>query len=201
MNNEALTNRDIVLYALLLLGGTKQKVFTEDVAKKCFEISSSRFSWRKYPEYPDIETVRLRLKDAKNKWKLVVGRAGEVKGLKPSDGWIFTPNGISWIEKNRPRIIKSLGEPSSPVVRTDLDKKINQLINSDAYLKFIKDKGCKNIKPYEFTDFLNASLDTPVSILHERIIKYRVLAAAAKKQKLLDFIEQCEKIFSLLLTK
>lgn len=199
MSNEELTNVDIVLYVLYLLGGTRGKVFTEDIAKKSFELASSRFSWRRYPKYPDIEPARKALMEARNQRRLITGRAGEVKGLKPSDGWIFSPEGILWLEKNKTRIAKASGKKQTPINRTELSKKLSELESLSAYKKFLRDNNCFNIKPYEFTDFLNASLDTPSSILHDRIDRIRAIAATGKKEKLLDFIEKCEKQFSSLL--
>lgn len=199
MSNEDLTNMDVVLYALYLLSGTKKKVFTEDIAKKSFELAPSRFSWRRYPEYPDIEPARRILISTREERKLVTGRSGEVKGLKPSDGWIFSPEGILWIEKNKSRIARTFGSNPRPVDRSDLSRKLNELEKSAAYKKFLSDGECKNIKPYEFTDFLNASLDTPPSILKDRIDKINALAATDKRQGLLDFINKCEKHFSSLL--
>ncbi len=196
MSNDDRTNIDVVLYALYLLGGTRKKVFTEDLAKKSFELTPSRFSWRRYPEYPDIEPTRRTLITARDEKRLITGRSGEVKGLKPSDGWIFAPEGIIWIEKNKTRIAQTFGKNLKPVDRTDLSKKLNELETSTAYKKFLKEGNVKTIKPYEFTDFLNASLDTPPPIIKDRIDKLSALAATGKKQKLLDFIIQCKMHFS-----
>lgn len=201
MSNEDLTNADVVLYVLYLLGGTRKKVFTEDIAKKSFELVPPRFSWRRYPEYPDIEPARKALMEARNQKTLITGRAGEVKGLKPSDGWIFSPKGILWLEKNKTRIAKALGKKQKPINRTELSKKLSELESSTAYKRFLKDNGCFNIKHYEFTDFLNVSLDTPAFILHDRIDRIRAIAATGKREKLLDFIDRCEKQFSSLLNK
>ncbi len=200
MSNEDLTNIDVVLYSLFLLGGTQKKVFTEDIAKKSFELAPSRFSWRRYPEYPDIEPTRKSLMDARNQKALIAGRAGEAKGFKPSDGWIFSPKGIAWIEKNKSRIARTFNISNRKSVnRTNLSKKLNELETSTAYNKFLKDKSCANIKPYEFTDFLNASLDTPPAILRDRVDRTSALAADGKNKKLLDFIDECKKHFSSLL--
>lgn len=199
MSSEELTNVDVVLYSLYLLGGTRKKIFTEDIAKKSFELAHLRFSWRRYPQYPDIEPARKSLMEARNQRTLITGRAGEVKGLKPSDGWIFSPEGISWLEKNKTRIAKALGQKQRPINRTELSKKLFELESSIAYKKFLKENTCLNIKPYEFTDFLNVSLDTPSSIICDRIDRIRVLAATEKKHKLLNFVDQCEKQFARLL--
>ncbi|MBI3984771.1 MAG: hypothetical protein HY344_02400 [Candidatus Levybacteria bacterium] len=199
MSNEELTNVDIVLYSLYLLGGSRRKIFTEDIAKKCFELAQDRFSWRRYPEYPDIEPARKSLMEARNQKDLISGRAGEVKGTKPSDGWIFSPEGVFWIEKNKSRIEKALGKKQKPIKRTELSKKIAELESSSAFLEFLKEKTCNNIKAYEFTDFLNVSLDTPSSVIKSRIQTVKALAASEKREKLLTFIALCEKNFSKLI--
>jgi len=196
MSNAELTNVDVVLYSLYVLGGAKKKIFTEDIAKKSFELASSRFSWRRYSQYPDIEPARKSLMEARNQKKLITGRAGEVKGLKPSDGWIFSPEGILWLEKNLKRISFTLGRVEKTVRRTESSKRIAELETTTAYSRFIKDGSCVNIKPYEFTDFLNISLDTPPSVFRKRIDAIRALAAYEKKKKLLIFVAQCEEKFS-----
>lgn len=196
MKKGDLTNVDIVLYALFLLDGTKTKVFTEDIALKSFKLVPDRFSWRKYPKYPDIEPTRKSLMEARNQKKLITGRAGEVKGEKPSDGWIFLPEGIQWMEKNKSRIALVLKVNPKRIDRTDLSVKLNKLEASTAYKKFLKYKNCKTIKSYEFTDFLNVSLDTPPFIVKSRIDKISALAATGKNPMLLNFINECKKHFS-----
>lgn len=198
-DSDAFTNVDIVLYALFLSGGAKAKVFTETVALESFKLVPERFSWRKYPQFPDIEPTRKALMEARNQKKLISGRAGEVKGVKPSDGWIFSPDGVRWIEENKSRISLALNTSPKRVSRTDLSVKLNELETSTAYKKFLKYKDCTYIKPYEFTDFLNASLDTPPSILRDRIDKISALVAAGKNNRLLVFINECKKHFSKLL--
>ncbi len=61
-----LSNEEIVLYALHLLGGWHKRVHTEDIALKCFELAPSKFSWTKYPKYPDLAPARFALESAKN---------------------------------------------------------------------------------------------------------------------------------------
>lgn len=56
-NTENLSNIDIVVYALYVLGGWRERIHTEDIALKCFEIAPSRFSWVKYPRLFLIESV------------------------------------------------------------------------------------------------------------------------------------------------
>lgn len=200
MNKEQLTNLDVVLYTLYLLSGTTKKVFTEEIAIKSFELVPQYFSWKLYPQYPNLDAVRVALFDAQKPKNggLVIGRYGKAMSGKLADGWIFSPTGIAWIDQNKSRIAKLL-RISQPVPRTDIGEKVYKLENSTAYKKFIKEKSCTNIKPYEFTDFLDASLDTPAIVLRERVNRIKAIAAMAKRKKLLDFLEESEKYFSKLI--
>lgn len=201
MKKEDLTNVDIVLYALYLLGGTTKKLPTETIAIKSFELAPSRFSWRLYPKYPDLEAVRLALFDARREKNgtLVMGRYGKATGKRVSDGWIFSPKGIVWIEENTQRLSRLFEMKPVTAQRTEIDKKLHRYEDSSAFKLFLKERSCNNIKPYEFTDFLNASLDTPAPMLRDRINKVRALAATGKRKKLLEFIDECEGCFSDLL--
>lgn len=201
MTKEELSNIEIILYALYLKGGEVKKIHTEDIALQCFKLSPSRFSWIKYPKYPNLESVRRPLISARSKesGSLVSGRHGRTKENQVSDGWIFTPNGINWIEKNKDKIELLLGSKQKPVKRTQIDKQIFEFKNSTAFKKFLNDKTCENIHDYEFTDFLNANLDTPSAILRDRIDKIRAIASKAKEDEVTEFIKKAEIHFSNLL--
>lgn len=201
MTKEELTNIEMILYALYLKGGETKKIHTEDVALKCFKLSPSRFSWIKHPKYPNLESVRRPLISARSKenGSLVSGRHGKTKENQVSDGWIFTPNGIDWIEKNKTRIELLLGSKQKPIKRTQIGKQIFEFRNSIAFKKFLKDETCENIHPYEFTNFLNASLDTPSSILCDRVDKIRAIASKAREDEIVKFINKAENHFSRLL--
>lgn len=201
MVSQELTNVDIVLYALYLLNGTTKKIATENIALECFRLAPSRFSWILHSEYPDMEPARKALFQArsKNNGNFVFGRHGKTKENQISDGWIFTPNGIAWIGKNKSRIEFLLNTKQKPLNRTGIDKQISSIKDTNAFKKFLKDGKCDNIPPYEFTDFLNASLDTPSSILRDRIAKIRAIAATADEQEIINFIDIAEKFFFKLL--
>ena len=60
-----LSDKDIVIYALYILGGWHKRIHTEDIALKCYEIAPTKFSWVKYPKYPDLAPTRFALESAK----------------------------------------------------------------------------------------------------------------------------------------
>lgn len=203
MQKKELTNMDIVLYVLYKLGGTTRKIFTEDITLECFRIVPSRFSWIIHPQYPDLEPVRKALFEARSSrhHNLVYGRHGKTNENQVSDGWLFSPSGIQWIKQNKDGIQSVLGLNKVKKLRTNIDKLIFSIKNSSAFRKFEKDNNCENILPYEFTDFLNASLDTPHSVLRDRLERIRTTAASAQENNIITFTESAEKYFSELLRK
>jgi len=79
---DKLSDKDIVLYALYLLGGWQKRIHTEDIAFKCFQLAPSKFSWVKYPHFPDLAPARFALESVKRpKYGLLVkGESGRGPG-------------------------------------------------------------------------------------------------------------------------
>jgi hypothetical protein len=82
-----LTNLDVVVVALSLLGGDRHQVDTEDIAVRAQEIAPGRFVWRKYPQQINLELVRVALSDGKKReyGSLVLGSGNK--------GWMLTDAG------------------------------------------------------------------------------------------------------------
>jgi hypothetical protein len=127
-----LANHEVVTLAVYLLGGGRQPVDTEDVAKKANEIAPGRFTWRKYKDQINLEVVRVYLSDAKKKAK------GEYLIGSGNSGWSLSEAGLAFarqhadalesMEAAEPR--KSVGQD-----RVRLQRERARLIASDAYAK------------------------------------------------------------------
>ena len=83
--NARITNDQVALAALLVLGGEKAPVDTENVAIEADKLAPGRFRWRKFKEHIDLGLVRNGLQDARKK-RLVDGGARR--------GWVLTPKGM-----------------------------------------------------------------------------------------------------------
>src|SRR3989304_2252042 len=99
-------NVAIAIYALRLLGGSVKFIHTEDVAIKCFELVPERFSWRKYPQYPDAGPARFALEDAKKEKYGHLATGNRVKGGK------LTTKGIEYADRVTPEIERLTGKRS-----------------------------------------------------------------------------------------
>jgi hypothetical protein len=128
-----LANHQIVVIAAYLLGGDSHRVDTEDVAVRANELAPGRFTWRKYPEQINIDTVRKRLWDACNPEK-----GGYISGSE-RDGWLLTEAGVSFARENVDTVPGSK-KRASLRERAWLKSERERLLSSDAFLKY-KDSG------------------------------------------------------------
>jgi len=127
-----LANHEVVTLAVYLLGGDRQAVDTEDVAKKANEIAPGRFTWRRYKDQINLEVVRVYLSDAKKKAK------GDYLIGSGNTGWSLSEAGLAFVRQHA-NALESLeaAEPRKSVGqdRVRLQRERARLIASDAYAK------------------------------------------------------------------
>lgn len=99
----AVTKWEVVVLALGDAGGQDGAVDTEDVAMAAFRLAPTSFSWRKYHDQIDLDSVRVSLTDAcKDKYGgLVVGSVGK--------GWYLSDAGADWLRTTGPPKRQELG--------------------------------------------------------------------------------------------
>lgn len=203
---ENLSNIDIVVYALFLLGGWHERVHTEDIALKCFELAPSKFSWIKYPNYPDNHTAYLSLGDAKkHKYGSLVEGESErkkekaTKGIPRFGGWKLTINGVEWLETNKARIESALGKRATIGKRLDSDRKLRELIDSMGFRKFLRDGEHADISHAEFAESLVCTVNTPPETLNERLSQLFATAELLKRDDVKRYLNYCNDKFSTIL--
>ncbi len=91
-DSEALTDIDVVVLAVWLLGGDTQPVETEDVAVKASEIAPGRVAWRRYPQHIRLDEVRRACS---------TGRGVLLTGSHRR-GWQLTPQGVEHTQMHAP---------------------------------------------------------------------------------------------------
>ena len=88
-------NDQITLVALLVLGGDRRPIDTEDVALKSDQLAPGRFRWRKFKDHIDLGLVRNGLQDARKK---ALAAGGALRG------WMLTPTGVAESRDLLPRV-------------------------------------------------------------------------------------------------
>lgn len=198
---DKLSNKDIVLYALYLLGGWQKRVHTEDIAVKCYQLAPTKFSWVKYPQYPDLTPARFTL-EAVKKLKygaLVKGESERKRAIESVGGWMLTANGIQWIKANKARIEQYLGEHVPVGDRLPADRKLKELLGSAAFRKF-RDYGEQaEISHTEFAESLVCTVNTRAEVLNDRLEQHHAIAEELGKEEVKNYVKFCRKKFAPLL--
>ena len=88
MKNNSLNRVDIVVAALCECGGAAKAVDTEDIAMRAAKLSPGTFSWKKYPQQINLESVAAFIRDAKKEkfGFLVIG--------SHRSGWRLSEKGV-----------------------------------------------------------------------------------------------------------
>jgi hypothetical protein len=197
-------NRELVVYALYLLGGDTGRVHTEDVALKCFELFPAAFSWVKYPQYPDKDIVRVALTDARKEQygALVDGRTGQKRGLSAKtlrepvdDGWALTSHGIEWIQDNLSWLQRTVGIAHVKEHRQKVLRQLKRIREHRLFVQYLDSPGRFFPMVGQIADLLRCRVDAEVDIWQERFGKIRRQAESSDQQDVLDFIRKCERAY------
>jgi len=195
------SNVDVVVAALYLLGGTTKRIHTEDIALMVFDMARAQFSWRKHPEYPDKDIVRVALTDAAKEehGRLVTGRSGRSTSYKGADGWQLTAAGARWAASNTDMVRDRLGEPTADPQRREIDRVCREIRRSGLFQQWTRGE-LRSATRYEFTDFLSCSPDAPPSTIVKRFERMHAAAEAARNKEVIAFLEACRTQFKALAT-
>lgn len=201
---EEVPNRQLVVYALFLLGGDSTPISTEDIALKCFDLFPSSFSWVKYPQFPDKDIVRVALTDArKDEYGAhVEGRTGQKRGLSAKtrrnpaeDGWSLTPEGIRWIQHNRSHLDRIAGAGEVKSHRQKLLKQLKRTRDHPLYGDYQRAPSAFAPPIGHIADLLRCRVDAESEVWEERFEKIRRQATAASQEDICDFIEKCRQAY------
>jgi hypothetical protein len=198
---DKLSDTDIVIYALYLLGGWQKRVHTEDIALKCYRLAPSKFSWIKYPKYPDIAPARFALEAAKKEksGKLVKGESERKRTTKKIGGWMLTSSGIQRIEANKERIERYLGKSIPTGDRLPADRKLKEFLKSIAFKKFTDFGDRAEISHAEFAESLVCTINTGTEVLNDRLEQLYSIAEKLKRKEIKNYVNFCRKKFALML--
>ena len=206
MRQRALSNIDVVVYALFKLGGYERKIHTEEIAYEAYCLDKERFAWKlsKFRDmgFPDKERVRRGLTDAaKEKYgRLVEGRADvHIKG-KETEGWVLTLKGVTWIRRNEKRIEGTLGTTRPRTAYIDTLRFKKRMREQPLFRRFLENQDLEGQNLYNFTDMLNVRPDSPKEIIAMKFRTLRSNAEVVGDEQILCFLDGCAQAFSAVLT-
>ena len=198
MTSVELSNVDIALYALYKLGGDTTPIHTEDIALRCFELVPERFSWKKYPQYPELDPARFALLDAaKSEYGKLARRVLRKIAGRTQSHWVLTPAGVDYM-RERLELLSRL-ETAQIVVgaeHTEEDRFVAQVKKHIGFRKFITTGTCQSVEKYEFTDLLHCSLDASPKVVRDRFERLKARAEKAGDEEVKRFLASCEVHFA-----
>ena len=198
-------NRDLITYTLYLLDGAIHRVHTEDIAVKAHNLFPDSFSWTKYPDLPDKETVRMALVAARKAkfGNLVEGRAGRYKGQYSEtkrdpqpDGWILTAAGIQWILSNRERFESLEIATSRPKIhRQKALRQLARIKTHQLFANFVENPATFSPDIGGLAELLRCRVDAPQEVWIKRIEGARRRARISNQEDVLHFADACEAAY------
>ena len=127
------TQIDIVVLAVYLLGGAGEPIDTERIAVRCHVLAPGTFAWRLFPDQINLELVRVVLSNAKKK------PSGILLQGSGRDGWRLTANGLRWCQEHL-SLIKEMGitvsqsrRKAGSIDARRADRERNRVESSDAW--------------------------------------------------------------------
>lgn len=147
-NQNSLSNYEIITLAIYLLGGESQMIDAEDIAVKSYELAPERFSWRKYPEYISVESVRKRLYETQKDENKCYFAGSDKKG------WLLTLRGVQFAKKvlNEKNSIQLFKKTHSLKEKQWLKSEKTRMIASEAFQK-AQEEGIENATRQEAESF------------------------------------------------
>ncbi len=193
-------NRKLVVYCLYVTGGATESVHTEDLALKCWELFPDSFSWRKYPQYPDKDIVRVALIDArKDKYgALVSGRVeGHASGVGPGqpEGWLLTDKGLTWIKENLSLFGDDPAKHERKAHRQLLLRRVKELKTGDLYRRFAESSSSFAPSIGELAAFLKCRVDANEAVWERRLADIRRLGIDAAEDAIRAFASACSDAY------
>lgn len=197
----SISNLEIAVYALAVLGGAERRVHSEDIAARCYKIAPDRFGWQRQ-EYrkkgwPDKYVVRFALEDAKKiKHGLLVEGAYALDLSK--DGWRMTAAGMRWFRQNQARLEDSLKLEHPNIARREADrfrKQVKQVRESSLFKRFAQTHKIDPKAVYQFTDLLNCSPDASLDVVAGKFRRLHAMAETTSDREVTVFLGACVVAF------
>lgn len=193
-------NRELVVYCLYVAGGATERVHTEDLALKCWELFPDSFSWTKYPQYPDKDIVRVALTDAR-KEKYGAHVSGRVEGKTPGvghgdpEGWLLTDKGLEWVKGNLNLFGDDTAKHERKAHRQLLLRRVKELTTSELFRRFAESSTSFSPSIGELAAFLRCRVDANEAVWERRLADIRRLGIDAGEDAIGRFADACSDAY------
>lgn len=175
----------LTILAINEIVSNREECAYERVVKECFTLFPKRFSFQRYPEWPDGTRVKIEILRCRDN--------GWVTGNE-KNGFQITLLG----KRAAQEVLKDLQEERVKKQRTGQirdrgDTIIKYLKESVSFRRFQQNKEDFNISEGEFRRLLVATFETPPRVLKQNLNYCLDICKQYGENELFEFLKQCEK--------
>jgi len=175
----------LIILAINEIVSNREECAYERVVKECFTLFPKRFSFQRYPEWPDGTRVKIEILRCRDN--------GWVTGNE-KNGFQITLLG----KRAAQEVLKDLQEERVKKQRTGQirdrgDTIIKYLKESEPFRRFQQNKEDFNISEGEFRRLLVATFETPPRVLKQNLNYCLDICKQYGENELFEFLKQCEK--------
>ena len=198
------TNRELVVYVLGRLGGSFRPIHTEEIALMCHKLFPDKFSWTRYPDLPDKETVRFALMDARKVRydNLVDGRSGQglghpskTKRQRTLDGWVLTNAGIRWFKSQASAIDSEASTRQPSDHRQSALRRLKRIFGHRLYYEYAQNPRLFDPSLGDLASLLRCRVDAPPNVWETRFQALNRDATLTDRVELSAFVAACHKAY------
>ena len=170
-----LSNREIVVIAAFLVGAQRVSADTEDIAVKASDLAPGRFTWRKYKEQINIDTVRKRL------WDAAKAEKGAYLIGSERTGWRLTKAGYDFARKHKYAdvLMQPKKNRASQVERSAQTRELKRMMAEPAFNK-IRSDGASTATKSDAERFFRIDDYVTGKARAAKIERFRIIASSNK---------------------
>lgn len=181
----------LTIFAIHEIANNDEECAYERIVKKCFTLFPKRFSFRRYPEWPDGSRIKIEILRCRNE--------GFVTGNE-KNGFQITLLG----KRAAQEVLKELQEGTVKKLGTGQtrdrgDTIIRYLKESQIFERFQKNKENFTLSEGEFRRLVVATFETPPRVLKQNLNYCLDICKQYEENQLFEFLKECEKQKALLL--
>jgi hypothetical protein len=181
----------LVIFAISEIDNIKEECAYERIVKECFTLFPKRFSFQRYPEWPDGNRVKIEILRCRNN--------GWVTGNEKK-GFHITSLG----RRAAQEVLKELKvgparELHSTQTRDRGDTILSYLKKSEPYRRYQENKENFIITEEEFRRLVISTFETPPKVLEQNFNYCFDLCSEYGEKELCDFLEKCREQMVMLL--
>lgn len=179
------SNSELFVWALYLLGGADRDVDVEEIYLKCFEIAPARLSWRTRSDLPDYKKTAKALQSVEADTDFIQRPHKYARRL--------TKNGIEWVEANYKQLEKHYGRENVPPPETNRYLQHSRQIKGHPVWEHFQNKNFENVL-HLVADALECSPASPENIWQSRFADLERISKLLNDDEMRNFTEYARTI-------